>query len=136
MPKNIQIDGSKITDWDSFHDQFSETLGFPGFYGRNMNAWNDCMTSLDAPDDGLSSVHVTPGDVLVLCISGVGRSQEEVPRHLRCAGGVLSVCELAQDRKGRAGGSCARVSLMKGAPNRTPDRGRKELAGAGKGEDT
>jgi len=58
MPKNIQIDGSKITDWDSFHDHFSEALGFPGFYGRNMDAWNDCMTSLDAPSDGLSSVHV------------------------------------------------------------------------------
>jgi hypothetical protein len=69
MPKNIQIDGAMITDWDSFHDQFSQALGFPGFYGRNMDAWNDCMTSLDAPGDGLSSVHVAPGDVLVLCIS-------------------------------------------------------------------
>jgi hypothetical protein len=70
MPKNIQIDASKITNWDSFHDLFSKTLGFPGFYGRNMDAWNDCMTSLDAPEDGLSSVHVAPGDVVVLCVSG------------------------------------------------------------------
>ncbi len=79
MPRNIQIDGSKITDWDSFHDQFSRTLGFPGFYGRNMDAWNDCMTSLDAPDDGLSSVHVAPGDVLVLCVSGVGDLKKRCP---------------------------------------------------------
>jgi hypothetical protein len=69
MPRNIEIDGSKITDWKSFHDCFSATLGFPGFYGRNMDAWNDCMTSLDKPDDALSSVHVAPGDLLVLCIA-------------------------------------------------------------------
>jgi hypothetical protein len=70
MTKNVQIDGSKITDSGSFHDLFSKALGFPAFYGRNMNAWNDCMTSLDAPEDGLSAVHVATGDVLVLCISG------------------------------------------------------------------
>jgi len=79
MPKNVQIDGSKITDWGSFHDRFAEALGFPGFYGRNMDAWNDCMTSLDAPDDGLSSVHVGPGDMLVLCISGAGDLKKRCP---------------------------------------------------------
>jgi hypothetical protein len=52
MTKNVQIDGSKITDWDSFHDCFSGMLGFPGFYGRNMDAWNDCMTCLD-PQTGM-----------------------------------------------------------------------------------
>jgi|SRR5229473_8223903 len=79
MTKNVQIDGSRITDWASFHDCFSEALGFPGFYGRNMDAWNDCMTSLDTPDDGLSSVHVAPGDVLVLCISGAGDLKNRCP---------------------------------------------------------
>jgi hypothetical protein len=72
MTKNIQIDGSRISDWDSFHDYFSKTLGFPQFYSRNMKAWNDCMTSFGAPDDGPSSVHVAPGDLMVLCISGAG----------------------------------------------------------------
>ena len=79
MAKNIQIDGSKITDWDSFHDQFSTKLGFPGFYGRNMDAWNDCMTYLDAPGEGLSSVHVAPGEVLVLCISDVAGLKKRCP---------------------------------------------------------
>jgi hypothetical protein len=79
MPRNIQIDGGKITDWDSFHGHFSEKLGFPGFYGRNMDAWNDCMTSLDAPQDGLSSVHVAPGDVLVLCVSGAREFKRRCP---------------------------------------------------------
>ena len=79
MTKNVQIDGRRIKDWSSFHDCFSETLGFPAFYGRNMNAWNDCMTSLDAPDDGLSNVHVAIGDVLVLCISGAADLKKRCP---------------------------------------------------------
>jgi Barstar (barnase inhibitor) len=79
MPLNVEIDGNKITDWESFHDWFSNTLGFPGFYGRNMDAWNDCMTSLDNPDDGLSSVHVTPGDVLVLCIAEAQSLKQRCP---------------------------------------------------------
>lgn len=79
MPKNVQIDGSKITNWDSFHDHFSTTLGFPGFYGRNMDAWVDCMTYLDDPDSNMTSVHVTSGDVLVLCISAVKEFKKRCP---------------------------------------------------------
>jgi len=79
MPKNIQIDGSKITDWNSFHDHFSETLGFPGFYGRNMHAWNDCMTYLDDPEAGMTSVHVAPGEVLVICVSAVADFKKRCP---------------------------------------------------------
>ena len=79
MTKNVQIDGSKITDWGLFHDYFSETFGFPHFYGRNMNAWNDCMTSLDAPEHGMTTVHVATGDVLVLCISGATDLKKRCP---------------------------------------------------------
>lgn len=79
MTKNIQIDGNTIKDWASFHNQFAQVLGFPGFYGRNMDAWNDCMTSLDAPEDELSSVHVAPGDVLVLCISEAADLKKRCP---------------------------------------------------------
>lgn len=79
MTRNLHIDGSAINDWGSFHDQFAQPLGFPNFYGRNMDAWNDCMTSLDAPSEGLSSVHIPPGDVLVLCISGAADLKKRCP---------------------------------------------------------
>jgi hypothetical protein len=82
MTKNVQIDGNKIKDWDSFHDLFSEVFGFPGFYGRNMDAWNDCMTSLDAPEDALSSVHVEAGEMLVLCIAGADGLKKRCPEIL------------------------------------------------------
>ena len=67
--KRISINTDKIVDWDSFHDVFAEALGFPCFYGRNMNAWIDCMTCLDCPEDGMTSIHVDPGQVLILELS-------------------------------------------------------------------
>jgi hypothetical protein len=60
------LDTRRITNWDSFHSVFAETFGFPDFYGRNMNAWIDCMTCLDAPADGMTTVHAPAGHVLVL----------------------------------------------------------------------
>ena len=61
----VMIPVSQIDDWDSFHATFADALGFPGFYGRNMNAWIDCLTYRDDPD-GMSSVVVDDGDVLTL----------------------------------------------------------------------
>ena len=79
MTKNVHIDTGRISDWNSFHDVFAQAFGFPGFYGRNMNAWNDCMTYLDEPDSGMTSVHVVPGDVVVLCLSVVGDFRKRCP---------------------------------------------------------
>jgi len=79
MPQNVQIDGSKISDWASFHDHFAAALGFPDFYGSNMDAWNDCMTYLDDPEAGMTSVHVRPGDILVLCVSAVADFKKRCP---------------------------------------------------------
>jgi len=30
-------------DWETFHDEFQEKMGFFDGYGRNMDAWIDCM---------------------------------------------------------------------------------------------
>jgi hypothetical protein len=62
----VKLDTRRITDWDTFHDVFAEAFGFPAFYGRNMNAWIDCMTSLDDPSAGMSDVCAPHGSVVVL----------------------------------------------------------------------
>ena len=62
----VRIPTARITDWDSFHRVFAEIMGFPDFYGRNMSAWIDCMTSLDSPGDGMTKIHCAPPDVVVL----------------------------------------------------------------------
>lgn len=41
------IDARNILDWHSFHDVFAKEFNFPAYYGRNMNAWNDCMSDLE-----------------------------------------------------------------------------------------
>jgi hypothetical protein len=57
-------------DEDSFHSVFADTLGFPDFYGRNMNAWIDCLTYADE-DDGMRNFVVPSGDVLTLDLGDV-----------------------------------------------------------------
>jgi len=73
------IDCAKIRDWNSFHDEFAAVFGFPDFYGRNMNAWIDCMTSLDEPDDGMTSIHAEKGHVLTLQLENVAPFREQYP---------------------------------------------------------
>lgn len=77
MP-TVKIDGSRLSDWAAFHDVFAEALGFPDFYGRNMDAWIDCMTSLDAPEDGLTSVHGSGTDPVVLHIQNASSVPPEL----------------------------------------------------------
>lgn len=64
----MRIDASSIVDVESFHSVFAAAFGFPSFYGRNMNAWIDCLSYLDDPDSGMTAVHVDPGQALSLVI--------------------------------------------------------------------
>ena len=43
MP-TARLNGELFTDWESFHTVSAEVFGFPEFYGRNMNAWIDCLS--------------------------------------------------------------------------------------------
>jgi hypothetical protein len=67
----VTIDLSLINDWDSFHAQFAEALGFPDFYGGNMNAWIDCMSDISSDDTvGMTRVKVPRGEDLILVLRG------------------------------------------------------------------
>src|SRR5262249_13644866 len=74
--KSVKIDCSRIDSWNSFHWVFDEALGFPDYYGMNVNAWIECLTDLDDPDSGLTSIHVEKGQVLVLELLNVSPSSE------------------------------------------------------------
>lgn len=62
----VTIDTRQIIDWDSFHAVFAEAFGFPDYYGRNMNAWIDCLTYLNDPDGCDTRIKAEPGEVVVL----------------------------------------------------------------------
>lgn len=71
--ESLEIDVSEVKTWDDWHDVMDKAFGFPDFYGRNSNAWIDCLTSLDEPEDGLTQVHVEKRKVMVLRIRGMAR---------------------------------------------------------------
>jgi RNAse (barnase) inhibitor barstar len=47
--RTYRIDCDKITDWESFHAVSVSVFEFPEYYGRNMNAWIDCLSDFDSP---------------------------------------------------------------------------------------
>jgi RNAse (barnase) inhibitor barstar len=77
---SVEIDLTRVTDWDSFHDEFARVMGFPDFYGRNMNAWEDCMSDLSKPDAvGMTSVQVPRGEDLILILKGAIEFRTRLP---------------------------------------------------------
>ena len=61
----VRLCGATIRDWDAFHDQSAAAFGFPAFYGRNMNAWIDCLTYV-RDGDGMSRFTLGPNEALVI----------------------------------------------------------------------
>ena len=74
----VRVDAAGICDCNSFHSAFALAFGFPSFYGRNMNAWIDCMTSLDSPADGMTSVHGSASDPVVLHLDNANAVPKEI----------------------------------------------------------
>ncbi len=77
--KSVKIHCDRIKDWKSFHDEFSSAFGFPDFYGRNMNAWIDCMTSIDSPDDGMTKIHCEVGGTITMVLTEAKDLKERCP---------------------------------------------------------
>ncbi len=68
MEYSETIDGSKIKSWDSFHSEFKTKMGFFDGYGKNTNAWIDCMTDMVTNNeyDGLTKFNLNEGDRFTL----------------------------------------------------------------------
>ena len=62
---SVVLDGTKLTTWEEFHDECSTTFGFPGFYGRNRDAWIDCLTDIDG---GLTRADLQTKEDLLISI--------------------------------------------------------------------
>ena len=87
MTAKVSLDCNSIKGCYSFHEKFARVFGFPAFYGRNMNAWIDCLTSLDAPEDGMSTVYCEHGSVVTLALLNVNAFAK------RCLGQYNSMIE-------------------------------------------
>lgn len=74
----VHFDGAHINGWDAFHDQSAAAFGFPDFYGRNLNAWVDCLTYI-REGDGMSRFKLGPEAPLVIEIANSQAFGESVP---------------------------------------------------------
>ena len=65
------INGSQVKDWDSFHREFQDRMGFFDDYGKNNNAWLDCMTDMytNGEYQSLTKFNLDDGDRFILRIS-------------------------------------------------------------------
>ncbi|MDB5225542.1 MAG: barnase inhibitor [Candidatus Adlerbacteria bacterium] len=74
--KTVIIDAGKIVSEETLHDTFYEVFGFPDYYGRNMNAWIDCMSSLDTE---MNKVQVKGGEIVTLQLDNAKDLKEKYP---------------------------------------------------------
>ena len=60
---HVRLETHEIVDWASFHEVCRRAFGFPEFYGRNLDAWIDCLTYA-RDGDGMSRFHLGPDERL------------------------------------------------------------------------
>ena len=83
VPHCVTLRSKSITDWHSFHTVFAEMMGFPDFYGHNLDAWIDCMTYLDDANAGMTGISVAPGELFHLEVADADDFQRRLPEVFR-----------------------------------------------------
>src|SRR5262245_57786464 len=59
-----EFDCSGWSSEEEFHDAALRTLGFPGYYGRNLAAFNDCLCGIAVPEENGTDLAFRSFDVL------------------------------------------------------------------------
>jgi len=77
---SVHFDGRTIADWPSFHRISRQVFGFPDFYGNNMDAWIDCLSSLREPDNGMTSITLAADETLQISIDHGGALRKKAPQ--------------------------------------------------------
>lgn len=88
-----------ISDFDSFHCVSADSLGFPEYYGKNMNAWIDVMT------DWPQTLSVAADQDLVLVLSGSDGFAK------RCPDVLVALWEAVASVNGRRSAGSPRLLL-------------------------
>jgi hypothetical protein len=107
----VPIPTDLIADWDSFHEVFAKALGFPSFYGRNMDAWIDCMTYADEADAQMLSPAVLPGELLTLRIDNAADFAARCPEQFKA---LVECTAFVNYRRIETGGTPVLSLLMSG----------------------
>ena len=111
MPQ-VRINCAEIRSWPEFHSVFAKAFGFPSYYGRNMDAWIDCMTDVGDSTAGTSRAECEPGECVTIILDGADLLADDVYETLldltafvnwrRLADGANSVLVVAAQRKSQS----------------------------------
>jgi hypothetical protein len=91
---SVTLETHEIRDFASFHDWCAKAFGFPNFYGRNMNAWVDCLSYLSA-GDGMSSFQLSQNEHLFVHVPEFEAFSKRVPE----VSSALLECTAAVNRR-------------------------------------
>lgn len=106
---HVRLDTAAVTDWPSFHTECRRALGFPDFYGANMDAWIDCLSYLrDEGAAGMAAVALAPDEVLVLEVPDAENFRVRLPE---IAGGLWD-CTAFVNRRYTDDGEAPAIALM------------------------
>jgi RNAse (barnase) inhibitor barstar len=97
MIRSVEVDAARIQDWDTLHAVFADAFGFPDFYGRNLDAWIDCMTHLD---EDFNDVRVAEGDLVLLHLANADSLKAAGPEILAA---IFEMAAFVNYRRGEAG---------------------------------
>jgi hypothetical protein len=97
----------EITDWESFHEAFKQEMGFPDFYGMNMNAWIDCLTYLDE-GDGMSRYNLAEGEMMHIELSDTNSFKTRLPEIFN---GLIE-CSAAVNQRYTEAGKAPKIALV------------------------
>lgn len=77
--KKIKIDFSVIGSISQLHEELQKKFGFPSFYGKNIYALIDCLSSLRYPEDQMSEIVLDhKDDILLLEIIDLSKKDEVI----------------------------------------------------------
>lgn len=79
-PLIVELHGSDLNGEAAFHDTFARVFGFLDGYGRNMDAWIDCMSCLRDMEPRMTKIHVRPTETLTLLIRDHQAMRDGAPR--------------------------------------------------------
>jgi hypothetical protein len=76
----VRLNTDAISDAASFHAECAHALGFPDYYGRNLDAWLDCMSCLREPQaGGMAAITLGRDEVLLLELPSAEALQARAP---------------------------------------------------------
>lgn len=95
----VAVDGAAMTTPAAMHAELARAFGFPAWYGHNLDALLDCLSSLDEP--GMSTLALAPGGVVTIAIADASAMPEALYHAL------LDTIAAANQRAGATGSRVA-----------------------------